>query len=381
MKGLTYLRYLLPALLIGFHSLTAQTEYKVYPGDTNNDAVVNVQDLLPVGIAFNSKVNPREEMDIDWSAKLAVDFLNLFLPNSNVNYVHINTNGDDIVNEEDLDAIVLNYDSTVTADLPPPWTPEPFAFASYCPSLKIVFDRDSAFVLDTFAAEIRLDIPIPEGVPEEDGILGVSFSFNYPLDNINDKLTRIVPDPDAADLMFVTAHAQQVSAVKTIPPGRGEIAAAGRGENAFVISRVLGKVNIVVEDMIFRSFADRPFWIDILPETVLMVNKREERFEFCLEPSDTIVLSDRTTAVKKIGQETAFRLWPNPNSGAFHIELPAAAQRMQVISPDGKLQWSKHLTPQHTTFVQLPALPAGIYFVLIETPRSVFRKSFLVIKR
>ena len=84
MKPSIHLLFLLS--LVWHTLLIAQTEYKVYPGDTNEDGIVNVRDLLPIGLAYGQKVNSRADMDIDWAGKLAIDSLGLFLPNTLVNF-------------------------------------------------------------------------------------------------------------------------------------------------------------------------------------------------------------------------------------------------------------------------------------------------------
>ena len=360
--------------------LIAQTEYKVYPGDTNHDGIVNVRDLLPIGLVYAQKVNTRQDMGIDWTGKLAIDSLNLFLPNTLVNYVHINSNGDPLINEADMDAIRLNYDSTITDELPPAWAPEVIAPVSYCPELKVYFNRDTAFLQDTIFAEIWLEFPAGQEVALQDGILGLSFSFRYPLDNIHDQATEIIPNTEdpTAELLYVTANTQAVKLEKVIPPGRGDVAVAGRGFNAFVKSLLICKVGIVVEDMIFRSPVDRPFWIDILPESVLIINDREERFEFCLPPSDTIILSDRISRLKNIDQQASVQLWPNPNTGSFELSLPEKTVRISLFDRTGRLCWQQKIPGLKHLSVQLPNLPSGIYMLLMEAEERIFRKRLVL---
>lgn len=360
--------------------LSAQTEYKVYPGDTNNDGIVNARDLLPIGLAYERPVNARKDMGIDWTAKLAIDSLELFLPNTLVNFVHINSNGDQLIDEEDMDAIRLNYDSTITEELPPAWAPEVVAPASYCPELKVYFDRDTAFLQDTFFAEIWLEFPSEQGVAPEDGILGLSFSFEYPFNNINDQLTDITPNTtgEGAGLLYVLANAQGVKLLKAFPPGRGDVGVAGRGFNALIKNVLICKVGIVVEDMIFRNLTGRPFWIDILPESVLMINDREERFEFCLPPSDTLILSDRISGLKPVWSAEQVRIQPNPNRGSFGITLPEKTETIKLFNLHGQLKWTQKIGGSARTTIHLPELPAAAYLLLIETDKAIYRKRLIL---
>lgn len=343
-----------------------QITLTVWPGDTNNDSIVNVRDVLPIGLAFNSDVLPREDMSIDWSPKMAFADPTQVLPNTQVNFAHINSNGDFIVNELDLDAVVLNYDSIVAEDRPPLWAPPLIAEVPYCPELQVIFDRDTAFVGDTVFADIILDIPFDGPLPTELGILGLSFSLQYETISVVDTATVVIPDTGPEMLLFVTATPQQVQGFRSVPAGQIDIGAVARGQNAILETRRIAQVGIIVEDMIFRSTEETPFWIDIIPESVLIINDREEAIRFCMSPPDTILLFDPINSVRPAAADIPWNIFPNPTNGLLQLELPSPAQGLWLFDMQGRLQWSTALPMLRQVTTQLPDLPTGVYLLAVE---------------
>ena len=78
----------------------------VYPGDTNNDGVVNEVDVLPLGIHWLMSDSSRDSTGIEWAVK-PVKY-----PWAERAATYADANGDGIVDIQDLDAIRQNWDST-----------------------------------------------------------------------------------------------------------------------------------------------------------------------------------------------------------------------------------------------------------------------------
>jgi len=78
----------------------------VWPGDTNNDGVVDVGDLLPIGLAMGSSGTPRLSAEPSgWSAQYGEDWgadLN------GLNHKYIDANGDQVINSLDTQVVMSN---------------------------------------------------------------------------------------------------------------------------------------------------------------------------------------------------------------------------------------------------------------------------------
>ncbi len=80
----------------------------VWPGDTNNDGVVNQADVLPLGLHWNRTGSARSGGSCAWSAQLAAPWTPLAA-------TYADANGDGIVNQADVLCIGLNWNRTHTA--------------------------------------------------------------------------------------------------------------------------------------------------------------------------------------------------------------------------------------------------------------------------
>jgi hypothetical protein len=78
----------------------------VWPGDTNNDGVVDVGDLLPIGLAMGNFGTPRlSENPGNWSAQYGEDWDDDI---NGLNLKHIDANGDQIISSLDTQVVMEN---------------------------------------------------------------------------------------------------------------------------------------------------------------------------------------------------------------------------------------------------------------------------------
>jgi len=88
----------------------------VWPGDTNQDSLVNHFDILNIGLAFDSLGPSRPNASIDWKGEPNAHWFSN-VPNSNVNLAHVDCNGDGHINAMDTLAILQNWEQRVESFL------------------------------------------------------------------------------------------------------------------------------------------------------------------------------------------------------------------------------------------------------------------------
>jgi len=95
----------------------------VYPGDTNKDGVVNMRDVLPIGLCMGEEGTERyaETVTTDWYGQYAVDWDDQF-EQPGFDLKHIDTDGDSIISHLDTTAIRQYYGS-INNIIPTPETP------------------------------------------------------------------------------------------------------------------------------------------------------------------------------------------------------------------------------------------------------------------
>jgi len=86
----------------------------VWPGDADNNSVVNSSDLLPIAVSYGATGPMRANASQQWMGQPATNWNSFF--NGSINHKHADTNGDGILNGNDLTA--LNSNSEFVQSLP-----------------------------------------------------------------------------------------------------------------------------------------------------------------------------------------------------------------------------------------------------------------------
>ncbi len=80
----------------------------IWPGDTNNDGIVNMEDLLQIGLGYGAMGASRHRLSNGWYPQLARgDWEDVFIDSLNLKYADCNGNG--VISIRDTTAIINNY--------------------------------------------------------------------------------------------------------------------------------------------------------------------------------------------------------------------------------------------------------------------------------
>jgi hypothetical protein len=150
---------------------TCGPDTTVWPGDADANHIVDNNDLLPIGLAYDSIGPVRAVQNIVWQGDVATDW-NDTLPGYSpaVNFKNADCDGNGMVNADDTLAIALNFGLThaKTNNLPGPWR-------SGMPGITLQFSQDTVYNNDTVTVGIYVG---SSAVPVSD-IYGLAFTFNY----------------------------------------------------------------------------------------------------------------------------------------------------------------------------------------------------------
>ncbi len=140
----------------------------VWPGDANSDLMVNLIDLLPIGLAYNDTGSVRNGASLLWAAQPCTDWSQSFF--NGVNHKHADCNGDGIVNAADTTALALNYGLSHPAKQPlVPVTTSTIA------------DMYLVASPDTVSANLTVNVKVCLGTASVpvDSIYGIAFRINF----------------------------------------------------------------------------------------------------------------------------------------------------------------------------------------------------------
>ncbi len=322
------------------------------PGDANNDGRVDHRDVLAIGLSYGQEGPPREPpfQGINWSPK---QFL-LWpggLPSTNINFGFSDCDGNGLVNEADMAALKLNYDSLQQISVPPPkpYLPPDTFFTTARPRILLRFDQDTATVKDTLT--LRILYEQPPGLPPALSPLGVAFTLEFDEHLVKDSLTRIFFEPTADDLLFAAA-ATGFADARAVPPGMVEFGAAGKASPALNVPRPLGVVRFIVEDVIVRQDT---FWtafkIDVAKP--LMINAMEQVMLFDIVADDVVLYQQLESSAGTLAR-LPVRAYPSPLRDVLYLESPEAPlQQVTVFDALGHI-----VTTQEAGMQRQLALPA-----------------------
>ncbi|MBD3341720.1 MAG: VWA domain-containing protein [Candidatus Lokiarchaeota archaeon] len=144
------------------YKITVSSCLSCYPGDTNNDGIVDEKDVLPIGFYWH-KTGPeclcRKAAPFEWKPCCC-------LPWEPVEATYVDSNGDGIIDEKDVLQLGFNWHKTHT-------------------SLKSVAESISFYNSDSMIIEAPDDVRegqeylIKVNVPQSTDLFGISFKVNF----------------------------------------------------------------------------------------------------------------------------------------------------------------------------------------------------------
>lgn len=143
-----------------------RTNEYVWPGDADHNGLVNNLDLLSIGLANGKTGRIRLGANLNWIGQPAQNWKDTLV--NGTNYKHIDCNGDGIINNNDTNAIIVNYSLTHSKrnDITPQQKNEP--------NLTVKFSNDTLY---TGGNQVIIPISIGDQTISVDSIYGLAFSI------------------------------------------------------------------------------------------------------------------------------------------------------------------------------------------------------------
>lgn len=345
----------------GLVELSGQS-ISVWPGDANNNGVVNHVDLLQIGLAYNNIGPARDPVSSAWQAQSASPWP-LVLGNG-VNCAYADANGDGLVNYfYDAFPIYVHYGlrhGVETPDIFPPGIPE------IDPPLYL----DSSAMPAQVHSGAQLNLPI---------LLG---SAALPVEHLYGLAFSLYIDPEFVDVNQINVNLGQISWANpdndriyssySASDARLDVAWVRTDHNERSGYGPIGTLSIIIIDDVVSLEQDFMLRID----SIQMVDRFGNRTAVAGDSLLVTILPDAITSGQEPGQG-AFRLWPNPardllylkageniESAVLYDAMGAAVARIAPEQPDAR--WP------------LPPLPPGIYWTEVRTRERIYREKIAI---
>lgn len=339
----------------------------VWPGDTNYDGIVNMEDLLPLGLEMGEVGKSRPDVTFEhWYGQYAPDWTDLFNDNP-LNTKHIDADGDAIVTAADTIAIRKFYGRTHS--IAPTYIP----FYDF-----VIRLQGNLFAEPGDLVELDLYIGTPNQ-PAED-VYGFTFPFPYNPETFDPESMRIDFDNTSwlsynSPILSMSHHDKEglLEAGYTRTSG---ISAAGFGK--------IGTVSFVVIDDLagFRPDTDGIIQSVRLGGGVSKaINSAGKSFGVRIEEVDLQIKAPEKEADEKPIEAQQLKVAPNPVNDRLRIHLNGSTdfERVVIFNLMGQQVYDSGATRTNRSVIDVSQWADGLYVLKVFTPRGALQKKFEVL--
>ncbi len=335
---------------VTFSDTVALSTDCVWPGDADDNGIVDMTDIFPIGLGANMTGPGRQNASLVFIDQPANPFIGS-QPNG-ANWKHADTNGDASIDGNDTTAIALNYNQVhQKLSAPPP--------GAGLMAINIVPDTITSNSTVLAAVDLGTSsMPL-------DSVYGVSFGFVY-------DSTVVIPDSITVTIpsgWLFTNSFDHWSLTKKIPT-------AGKIDIGIVRNDHIGKsgfgpiaivsMDITTDDLAGKTGSLHYHQLAVSLTDVHVINLLGNAIPVNTQ-SDAVEVEYSPTGITTLNQKVKQNVLvvPNPASTQFNLFTTFnGTQQVQVLNCLGQLIYTNTFTGNHYQ-VALTDVPSGVYMVRV----------------
>lgn len=347
-----------------FTALSGQNKVEVWPGDVDNNGVVENIDLLYIGYAFGVEGPPRNNQRTDfvgWEA----DIWDATFAYNGINYAFADCNGDGLINELDAFTIDSNFSKKQGG----------FIFEEEYPTggdfAPVTAVPDQSFVTNSDIVNFTFEIGDSQH-PLTD-FYGVAFSFTYDPDYVDsfdiasfeilqDAWIAGGEDPNEALLTVVDDNRET---------GEVQIGIVRKDRQGVTGFGPVATATIIIETVIIGPREDR---IRYGVDSVFLINSDFEVLPMTWTEGE---IENLTVSTKALNNQIEPIIFPNPTRTAARLSLPDHAEPVQriwiydLLGRVHNIPVTRHSSREFT--LHTTSLSAGLYVLVAEARNELYR--------
>ena len=350
---------------------------EVWPGDVDNNGIVNNEDLLYIGIAYNFSGPPRVPQDSMWQGYPFTDW-GIQFPDTGLDYGYADCNGDGIVNDLDFDVALNNFYLTHGVVSPNTYVQgtagvHPELFFSPINNLPI-FEGEQIY------------IPISLGTPSQPAtdFYGISFTIEFDPLIVQPFSSFFIPfdiSGGAGAMTWISATGETYlfggGITVTGTPGKLDVMVVKTdGTPIPEGSGIIGTVSTIIEENVVNLINPGGNTVESLIQlnNIRFINENLENtptvndsLEIIIIEYDTTLLSTTDLLSDKIS------LYPNPAQDRIYIQTPdLKVEQLTLVDQAGKVIVRKDVILREETIeISTAEIPSGFYFVKLLTNKGM----------
>lgn len=340
----------------------------VLPGDANKDGLVNIFDALNLGIGFNQIGEVRPNADITPILQAAFDWdINTLL---DLNFKHIDCDGNGEINELDFIAIENNYQYIEENDLLAPTVNSP--------EVSLHFSADTITV-NPNQAKISIPAQLTVGTTNMpvNNFYGIALSLDYQSDFIADIEVNYLENPLMGIASNTFTRHKHLSVEK-------QLGIAITKNNQTPVSGVgdIAEVAFVIDHDLIEG-RSTVFNVDIGGLVAIDGNGEEIPVSVPEDAPQVVIIFDEnlTTNTEEQLLKIQFDIYPNPAKERLVIDLAEGLNltnsNVEVFNSLGQKVIFQSLQSSQTT-LDISALKTGVYWVKVFTKEGVGIREIVV---
>jgi hypothetical protein len=330
----------------------------VWPGDTDDDTKVDNFDLLNIGLGYGTAGTPRDSVSIVWNGFITPKW-NIATPSSNVDYRHLDCNGDGVINATDTMAIIQNWGRNYQR-----------GGGGVLGGVPIKVDTTN---LSPNLPKFTLPIVLGDMANPAIDVYGGAFSISYDTNYIKKDSVFIT-----FDTSFVGIHHLNMISIQKNFGHQQRIDAAFTRINGINVTGfgIIGKLNFTIKDDILRPIAG--------DSINLLFNVFDTKF-ISYDESD-IPVDEQTTGIVLSNKKNPVELgkfievFPNPTRNHINIlSHQLSIEHISITDVNGRIVFSQNTTNRNNHQLRLE-LASGVYSIHLKTNKGISVKRLVVIK-
>lgn len=365
-----FIKEKLPVLILSLCLCFNAAAQDIWPGDINNNGIVNGVDVLFLGLGFNATGAVRTGASVNWQAEpITTPWVQDF-PNG-VNFAYGDCNGDGIINETDLeDAIEENFGLTHGT-----LTPDTYenGVAGMAPPLGLQASTAVAFPGESFNVDLFLgDMDFPIG-----DFYGITFTLRFDQDLLATD-DGIEFDLSADSWIDLTGEDESETFFEEDDMGNGEIAITRIDQQPISGMGRIGTFSIIIEDIIVGLELDT---FNIIIEDVKMIDVDFNTFP--VVPASTFVVIAQDSSFLNSTFEplssSLVNVYPNPVQDQLLIESNLQVETIKLVNAVGQLLTIPTPEASGNNTITIPdAVPDGIYILQLYCKEGIVNKRIII---
>lgn len=331
----------------------------VWPGDTDTSALVNHWDLLNIGLAYGSTGAVRPNASTTWGGYVAQDWLQN-TPVSLIDYKHIDTDGNGVIDDNDTLAISQNWGQSYTKN-----------GSGSNGTIPLYVDTDTLIANN---GVVTMPIILGSAVDPAVDCYGVAFTVRYDNNLIKDSTVTSI---DFTNSWLGILGQDAISIQKDFSiDGEIQVAITRIDGNNLTGFGQIGTLRYTIQDDIMRN-SNVDFDFTIKDVKVIAFDELPLDID-----AQTTALSIDTTGVstRNIEAISTIAIFPNPATSQLNIQSDnEPIESVTIFTFDGKQV--ENFKINNTNYsLNVTNYSAGLYVIRIKTLSDTIVQRFIKLK-